>query len=397
MVFGGELKKYRKNKLFLLMFFTLLFITGITFYYSNYRLKFSPEEYREIHRELEGKNLEDVNEFLQEEWEKYGFSELYEIDLHSYRMVIEQLQKETDNVRLYEKYLEKVENQYRENQEISIFQSADSYNEKNFEKIYQSYKNLEVKGKMGIQPILGIEQLIKFSFRDIVGILFLFYCVGVGIFQEKKRGMLSFLQVTYKGRKKQYFLKIAGLTVCMISWEILSFFVCYLIGQQQFGWADFSYAVQSVPMLMQSTYRMTIGTFLAGYLLMRIAVYFGLVVFVTMLSFVISSFAGAVTVASACLGGSFLMYQQISDVDSIPFLKRCNLWQMLRAEDIFGKCIYIRLGNEPIPLWVCVGVFAVFVLACYVIGKLFFQSQQEKNQGKESKRKEEKSTYVCFL
>lgn len=429
MIFWNELKKYGKNRMSVLFFVVLLMVTGVSFYYFNYQFPFTPEQYRAAHKEVDGKSAQEVSAFCQQELEAYEFYSLYGIQedgqafldsyarehgqewvnarisqypkidqttINGHMKVMEQIQKECANVYGYEEYRQQIQEQYRTNQMISIFQSEDDYNEKAGQKMSRAYEELEVKGKMELKPTLGLEQTLKFSFRDVAGVLFLLYCVGIGILQEKKKGILSFLQVTYKGRKKLYLRKVAGLAVCVAMWEVCSFLLCLGIGQLQFGAMDVSMAVQSVGALVRSPYSMNIGMFLAGYVAFRVVIYVGISVLAAALAFVFGSFVGVVGACIALFGAGFGLYTNISEVSVWSFLKRCNLWQWLRAEDFLGNYIHIRLGEEPVSLYLGVWIFAVVCVFMYVVGKRSFVRQKERSVVRKAKTRRKSPHSILF-
>lgn len=428
MIFWNELKKYGKNKMFLFALIALLAIVGVSFGYFNNQNSFAPKQYKAVYQELKEKNVDEVKAFCENEKAKYEFYSLYEIqggeqsflntyteqygqdwvsqrieeyqtieknEIYPHITVMERILQEAESVQSYEEYREQIQEQYQTNQKISIFQSQDDYNTRSAEKTSKIYEELQLNGEMKLQQTLGLEQVLKFSFRDIAGVLFLLYCVGLGILQEKKRGMLSFLQVTYKGRKKLYSRKIAGIIVCAAVWEIASFLVCFLIGQMQFGWMDFSYAVQSVEMLMQSPYGISIGIFIAGYLAIRVFVYAGLGILLAAFGFVSGSFISVSALGAVLVGVGAGLYEQISDISQFSFIKRCNVWQLMRAEDFLGDYTYIRIGNEPISINWSIGILLAVLIGAYFIGKFFFAKDRKKV--KKSRSKARKKTPHSIL
>lgn len=266
----------------------------------------------------------------------------------------------------YQAYLEKIQTEFKRNQDISIFaQSRFAIN--NSKKTAKDYQPLD-----GISLSLlggyGLSRVLSVHVSTLCIIFLLALLVMYSILEEKKSGVLELYQSAPYGRAELCLSKI--ISIFLLSGLLNSLFfienVAYAI--YAYGGIDFTENIQALYGYNQCILQITVGQFLVMYFLFS---WFGFL-FVGLLMMVFASLVQNEIFYYAILGLVFLVelliYGISYHIGKLSFFQYFNIAYLLRTEgfftyynyDFFGQAFHMPETNLAGMVFLCV----IFSLLC---------------------------------
>ena len=283
------------------------------------------------------------------------------------------IQKEQEYISGFHAFIEAVLQQADSMGVVSIFAQTDSFSTKNLE---QTKKDLI--GLLEIEPRLVESPFLEEFFQEkgihifVIIASFLFVFV---LLEEQKEGLRGLIYATVHGRGNYVLHKITALLV----WTGIVTFLYYggllaasiLFFQGDIG-ACWNLPIQSLSMFGNVPWKLSIGSFLFFYLLVRwMAVFFCAFVVWTILCFVDQMLIGVGIIGGIALFSS-VEYLLIDGTHAWNLLHYCNPWYWMLGNDFFTEYRNLHLFSQAINknivifLWMCVMFFLCLGISVWV-------------------------------
>lgn len=383
-----EWKKLWKNASVLKIVLFFIFLSGAVFWGElETDMEWIPE-YLSIHKTVDIMTQNEAETWLKTQREEVGNIE-YSGENYAREEALECIGSEIEALQNYGSYRASIQNQFKKNQEISIFSDSNVNQGSYMKKIADTYKQLSVNAPMKLQPYLGMERFYHFYVGDILSVILLLFLVSVVFIQERKNGKSDFAQTMPNGRGRIYAAKTAAVCGSMTGYIILTSGLNLIIENVIFGNLTFSAAAQSIPDLYSVPYAWTIGWYTVLFLFIKILGLFLL----SAIAIWLARISGSEIITAAGLTmvtGLSAWMAAGGPGEGIQSVLRCwNIWSFLRGNSIIRSYELIRFGNITIEVkW---GAF-IFLMFAFII--LFFAGiTQEKVSRGERKKAEIKITY----
>lgn len=416
-LFKFEIAKYVKNRFFMIAFVTMLLLCGTLFYVDSSTHLIQPQAYKELHQKIDGMSLAKAKSYVEEKRDTYTFYDRYQIslsredtlvqyaqtkgeqwvsnrieelnklrsfDIRSYQELLHRIDNEIYTIENYEQYRVTMVEQASVNQEISIFKTKK--NAAVSDKVLRAYENVDRNLPLKLAPTLGLERLISYAIPSVLCLLLMLYMIGITIYQERKRGFISFTQTMVKGKRLQYFSKLFALLVVSGLWLLCAYFLCGVITSVLYSLPDMHSFIQNVPLLMKSVLSGNVFLLLVMFLLQKVLVIVLLSSIGYALAKHIPSYPFFLFVVASLMVVSYVCYSQIPELSGWAVLKYMNLYGILQSVDYLGNYICFQGLLVPFSIYQgCIWLFIVVVML--VIVNVFFETSIIRTRSLSTKRK----------
>lgn len=408
---GAELRKVWHSRFFLLAFAVLLGANLFLLWFSGGRTpgNVSARAYRALEQALNGQTMVEMDEFLHEElhrtealshidnilrteaWDggkqderlrqQYAadFTGYYDIyaagDFLRYGKTLTQeyrflktIVMEFEQVDGYEMFLDSIASKAERLSAISVFAESESgYDTANIQVTAAAFE-----GMRGIPiryyPQKGLMTALDFALTDVVAVFAMVLIATVLVRAERDNGLLALVRCTPAGRGKTAVAKLVafGLSLAAVLLFLYGVNLAYCGGR--YGLGPFSRTIQSVPGLMRSTWKLTVGQYLGCFLLTKWGAAFicGVWVMLAMLwaERLLSGALGALLI----IGVNLLIRHLIPAAGSLNVLKYANLVSLLRTNELLGGYRNLYWFSRPVPLLLVECLAAGFFAVLFVGG-----------------------------
>jgi hypothetical protein len=259
------------------------------------------------------------------------------------------IDKEENYIDRYYENAENTINQADGMSGISIFAPADEYSNKNINKTKNDYMRL-----MNIKPVdidyTGLQSFFKYKLINWFGII-LAVIIALAHRDEALVGLNRIIYASKEGRGIRSFRKISSLFM----WSGVMTFALYggdmLLSSGVNKTSFFSilkYPVQSIPLFMNFTYKLSIGGFIGSFLLCRWLVFFCLTLVIWWVYYFIDNMliSSAVLVTLTII--EVLPYSLLGQNSSMCILKYCNIWYLLKDNSLFTEYLNLNIFSSPV-------------------------------------------------
>lgn len=413
-----ELFKTWRSSFFLISFSLLIVVNLFLLWFSNVHTpgNISPSAYRTLAISMRGKDMNELDAFLyaelsrtealthidytlREEAVKNGkFNEVlrdkYALDFKSYLTLYQEMDflkygnsltqeyaflnaivLEFSQVSDYEGFLNELEERAERLLTISVF--ADS--SRGFEKENIIVTSNAFRGMRDISihyfPQKGIVTALNFELTDVISVLAMLLIATVSVRLERDGGLLGLVRANPAGRFKTATAKIFSFSISLgiVLFCLYGFNLVYC--DCLYGLGPLNRTIQSVPLLMRSTLRLTVGQYIVLFLLTKwsAALICGTWVLFAMLS--------AKRLLSGFLSSLFLILINLLIRTIIPatsnfnVLKYANLVSLLRTNELLGRYHNLYWFDRPVPLVVVESVAALFFFILFLVSFLYVFSK----------------------
>jgi hypothetical protein len=200
-------------------------------------------------------------------------------------------------------------------------------------------------------------------------LIFSFVSLYAVFLSEKKKGLLAMLQTTKRGRKELILTKLQIYFICVIVFTFLQEIMTALFYQFFYGLGDLSCSIQSLSVLRNCAYRLSIGEGIAVIIVFRImfAVTVSAVIFFFGVCFMYPLIRiGGPVVLVAC---QFLCFDRITVDSYLDYLKCLNIFYAWDMQSVLGVYHNLNIAGEPfevnrvlLVIAVCTILLITFVL-----------------------------------
>lgn len=279
---------------------------------------------------------------------------------------------EFEQVDGYEAFLDSIATKAKQLSSISIFAESESgYDLANIEATARAFEGMRGT-PIFYYPQKGLMTALDFAWTDVVAVFAMVLIATVLVRAERDNGLLALVRCTPAGRGKTAAAKLAafGLSLAAVLLCLYGVNLAYCGGV--YGLGPLSRTIQSVPSLMRSTWKLTVGQYVGCFLLTKWLAAFicGAWVMLAMLwaRRLLSGALGAL----ALIGANLLVRSVIPATSNLNVLKYANLVSLLRTNELLGGYRNLYWFARPMPLLlvecVAAGLFGVlFVGAFYAV------------------------------
>ena len=409
---AAELRKVWRSRFFLLAFAVLLGANLFLLWFGTGRTpgNVPAAAYRTLEQTLAGQSMEEMDAFLHgelhrvealshidsilraEAWnggnrdetarQHYAadfaqYSEVYQAGgylrygktlAQEYRF-LKTIVLEFEQVSGYEAFLDSIDTKAKQLSSISIFAESESgYDLANIEATAAAFA-----GMRGIPiqyyPQKGLMTALDFALTDVVAVFAMVLIATVLVRTERDNGLLALVRCTPAGRGKTAAAKLAafGLSLAAVLLCLYGVNLAYCGGL--YGLGPLTRTIQSVPGLMRSTWKLTVGQYLGCFFLTKWGAAFLCGVWVMLAMLWARRLLTGALGALALLGANLLIRSIIPATSNLNVLKYANLVSLLRTNELLGGYRNLYWFGAPVPLLLvecaAAGLFAVLFLGAF--------------------------------
>lgn len=275
---------------------------------------------------------------------------LYTGSLETERRFWAELVQEYDTVNAYGDFLRGVQQNAAQLTAVSVFRrSGDDYARKNIEDIAAVYAGL---GAVAIDywPQKGLMTALESPFTDLLALAaMLLLALGL-VRQERDAGVLGLVRSTPGGRLKTALAKLAAFAASLLAVLALLYGVNLLWCGAMYGMGPLSRSVQSVPALMRSTLQITVGRYLARFLLAKWAGAAVTGLWVMLAALAARRAWGGSLAALALPLAMYGVRAAIPATARLNVLRYANLASLLHTDELLGTYRNLYWFGSPVPL-----------------------------------------------
>lgn len=279
---------------------------------------------------------------------------------------LQKIKAECDTVADYDEFLTSIAKKAKQLSGISIFaESKDGYDLKNIDataKAYQGMRDI----KIDYVPQMGVFTALDFALTDLVGVFAMLLIAAVLVRQERDSGLLALIRSNKAGQLKTAVAKLLALGVSLFAVLVILYGVNLAYCGGVYGLGDLSRSIQSLPLLMRSTLKLSVGQYLGLFLLTKWAAAFicGAWVMLAML-FAKCLFTGGI-LALSFLGANLFIRSIIPATSKLNVIKYANLVSLLRTNELLGGYRNLYFFASPVPLVFVEAIAATLFLTVFV-------------------------------
>lgn len=289
----------------------------------------------------------------------------YTDNLYSEYMFITEIKDEIDKVANYEAYLKNIEKKAEDLSQISIFKSekGNSYSEHCIQAEAAAFEDM-----YGIEtdylPEKGIMSALNFSLSDVILIAFVMLMASVLLREEKDSGMLALNFSMPGGRIKTAVAKLFAVFISLLA--AVGFIYCanLLFYHFIYGLGNLDRSVQSLPSLMQCTWKVSIRNYL---LLFFLAKWISAVIvsaWLMLCTYLLKNIFISWGAGLAFIGINFLIRIGISATGYFNLFRYMNIFSFMNTNEVLGRYIQLYFFGRPMPILVaeCISGCAFIII-----------------------------------
>lgn len=281
---------------------------------------------------------------------------------------------EYEQVNEYESFLSSVQTKADSLSSISIFsQSENSYELRNIDataEAFQGMNDVEIQ----YYPEKGLMTAINFNLTDVITVFSMILIAAVLVRYERDNGMLSLIRATPKGRGQTAAAKLTVAAASLFIILLLLYGINILYCGTVYGLGPLTRSIQSVPILMRSTFKLTVGQYMAAFLLTKwiAAVVCGFWVMFAMLM-AKRQLSGMVVSITFLLLNLFIR-AIIPGTSYMDVAKYANLVSLINTNELLGAYRNLYWFGTPVSRLLVESITAVILFILFV--SLFVNSYQ---------------------
>ena len=295
--------------------------------------------------------------------------------------LLEEMKETTDYLLAYGQRYDKMVQNAKRMQKFAIFDHQDSVSKANIQKMLKDFEktsDLEVK----FVQDKAIGSWAGFDLPDYFLILIQLIIV-LAFFEEKNKGLYTMVRAT-PGKNKLTAVRVWILAGVSVAGSILFYVSTLCLSVQIYGKTDFFANIQSFIQFENCPYPLRIYQYIIVVILLKACcILLTGCLFWFALS-LISQPVWAILCASVFIGGEYLLYANIEDMQSIAILKYANLFSFLKVSHNLENYLNVSLFGHLIEIYLVnvygVILFALFFLVMAVLANVYLRVQPVKNR-----------------
>jgi hypothetical protein len=323
---------------------------------------------------------ERIADYDDDRWFTDGGETEFASDFFEEQELLRYVQKEISQADSYPDYLKNVDASAENMKVMSFFSDKNSFNYRNIIKTQKEFSALDPKNVVSDKS-KGVLMPTKFGVSDILMILLtLFFAVKL-LISEREKGYMPLIRATANGRGKLGGAKLFALVISEISAALLLYGSGIAAGATLYGFGDLSRGIQSVYGFFSCGATISVGLFLAKFMLIKLlfCVTFAAAVFLFS-ALPLESAAEFVLILGFTACETFLYYLIPSTSVFAP-LRQINLTAAADSTELAGKYLNVNFFGFPVKgaLLTCCAS-AVFAIICGAVGIRTFSGRMSQKR-----------------
>ncbi len=259
---------------------------------------------------------------------------------------VAELTEELEYIQGYDAYIEGVQEQARLQSQTALFKDENTFVHRNLVKTAEEFATMRgIQVEFGANR--GIQQWVEFELADYLYLLLIILFV-FSFLQERKAGLWGIIRDTRGGRWRMGVHRAAILAVVSVGGVALIFGSNLLISLSlSGGWEDMGRSVQSLEIFRTLTYHITVGEWIAQYLLLKAASGFMVGLFLWCLLGSISSVQFSLSVLCVTLAAEYALFAFLPVQSILNPLKYFNIFSYIRTSKLYTEYLNIDLFGYP--------------------------------------------------
>lgn len=257
-----------------------------------------------------------------------------------------ELQEQLTYVEGYGDYIDKVRTQADLQSQTSLFGDVNSFSHRNLARTAAEFEALRgVKVEVGANR--AYEGWVEFELADYLYLLLIILFV-FAFLEERKAGLWGVIRDTPGGRWRLGLHRAAILLCASVGGAALLYGVNLFVSLAlSGGWGDMGRSVQSLEIFRTLTRRITIGEWIAEYMLIKAASGFMVGLLLWCVLSAISSVQFSLTVLCAVLAGEYALFAFLPVQSALNPVKYFNLFSYIRTAKLYTDYLNIDLFGHP--------------------------------------------------
>ena len=285
---------------------------------------------------------------------------------------------EFEQVNGYGEFLDSIDQKAQQLASISIFaNSAGGYDMENIRVTQEAFRGMRGTPIL-YYPQKGLLTALDFALTDVVAVFAMVLIATVLVRTERDNGLLALIRATPAGRLATAGAKLLALGVSLFVVLVGLYGVNLAYCGALYGLGPLARTIQSVPGLMRSTWKLTVGGYLGCFLLSKWAAALVCGAWVMLAMLCARRFFTGVLAALALPAANLLIRALIPATSRWNVLKYANLVSLLRTNELLGGYRNLYWFDHPIPLLLvecaAAALFGVLFLAafCHAFSRKIF-------------------------
>lgn len=281
------------------------------------------------------------------------FSDFDELDSDTARLRlqivltrIEELQEQAAYVAGYADYLDSVQKQTESLSQSTLFSDVNSFSHRNLVQTAEEFDTLRnVTVSFGANR--SYERWVKYELADYLYLIFIILFV-FAFLEERRAGLWSLIRACRDGRGRLGLQRVAILAFASVLGVALVYGVNLLLSLTlSEGWEDMGRSVQSLSIFRTLTQHLTIGQWIAQYLLVKAAGGFlvGLILWCLLSS--ISNVQFSLSVLGVVVVVEYALFTFLPAQSIFNPVKYFNLFSYIRTSALYTEYLNINLFGYP--------------------------------------------------
>ena len=316
---------------------------------------------------IKKQDMDAYNRYLSK-WEAGGYLR-YTQTLMQEAAFSQKLNEEMARLAGYPDYLKEIREKSDTLSGVSIFAGSGAsggFSGDNIKKTASDYAGME-DTVITYDVSHGVTSAVSSQVTDGLAFLFLFVFSFIMVYEEKNKNLFSLVKSTAGGRVKTMAAKITVLAIITGGATLVLYGGNILFYNFSVGLGDLSRSIQSVGAFMGSSMRISVGTFLLVFLLMKWLICFLIGLLVMLISVVMRKSSSAFLICALILAGSFALYSFIPANSDVTILKYINFFGLFSAQDLLGLYLNLDLFDHAVALFTVGCGVTVFLICAFIV------------------------------
>lgn len=234
--------------------------------------KNSDNEYiKEFAENLKKENKELYDKYINE-YENRAYK--YTGDETKELKFFEEIKKEYDECKNYKNTIAEILEKADNLETISIFEKLqDDFSNKNIKDTAKNYEKM-LNTEVHYIPSKGMDSFTNMGITDIFIVLMIFVIATIILYEEREKNLFPLIKSTKNGRGKTILSKIFVIFIVIFAISMILYAINFVYYGITIGYGDLSANLQSINRFIYSTLQISIGGYIALFLITKIAVFF---------------------------------------------------------------------------------------------------------------------------
>lgn len=221
-------------------------------------------------------NLKNENRELYDKYINKYYTRTYKYtgDESKELAFLKEIKREYDECKNYKQFIVEILDKAENLEAISIFQELqDDFSNKNIKDTAKNYEKM-LDTKLKFIPAKGIDSFTEMGTTDIFIVLLIFVISTIIIYEEREKNLFPLIKSTKNGRCKTILAKIFVMFIVILAISLTLYTINFVYYAITIGYGDLNANLQSINSFIYSTLQISIGGYIALFLITKIIIFF---------------------------------------------------------------------------------------------------------------------------